>query len=148
MSFLSCAELAQRLGPSFSSEALERLRQLDPAGDEGLIGRLLQTYASSLASLLKEIEMGASDQDAQRVRRAAHTLKSSSATMGALDFSAQCLHLEKSLLGDTLSYSAESRPKSCNPVPLTDSAVPVIRAGYELLRSIESVLDLWAPTVG
>ena len=75
--------------------ALDRLRELDPHGKGGLIERVLATYARSLAKVLAELQAARSNNDEQGLRHVAHTLKSSSASVGALQLSALCADIER-----------------------------------------------------
>jgi HPt (histidine-containing phosphotransfer) domain-containing protein len=65
-------------------------------GDEGrafveeLVGDFVEDAPAQLASLRTAIDVG----DASEARRAAHTLKSNGATLGALRFSGLCRDLE------------------------------------------------------
>ncbi|MEO7244161.1 MAG: Hpt domain-containing protein [Rubrivivax sp.] len=80
-------------------EAIERLRQLDPDGSRGFIAQVLRTYEASLLhhlASLDEAELGhqpAADRVAE-VGRVAHTLKSSSASVGASTFAGLCAGVE------------------------------------------------------
>ncbi len=80
------------LGPALDPAAIERLRLLDPGGAQGLLERVLRAYETSLERHLVEIRSSRSDP--VRLQRAAHTLKSSSAAVGALDFSQRCAVVE------------------------------------------------------
>jgi HPt (histidine-containing phosphotransfer) domain-containing protein len=77
--------------------ALERLRELDPSGEGGLVARVLATYAGSLAKLLGQFDAARGQDDREALRHVAHTLKSSSASVGALQLSALCTDIEHSL---------------------------------------------------
>jgi DNA-binding response OmpR family regulator/HPt (histidine-containing phosphotransfer) domain-containing protein len=57
---------------------------------------LLETYLNSSVSLLKEIIQAELTQDADRLERAAHSLKSSSASLGAIFLADCCQQLEQS----------------------------------------------------
>jgi HPt (histidine-containing phosphotransfer) domain-containing protein len=79
--------------PVIDPEIIEKLRQLDPGDGNGMLTRVLQAYQLSLSGQLKEI--GGLDLDAERLARAAHTLKSSSAAVGATAFSGRCAEIER-----------------------------------------------------
>lgn len=81
-------------GATLDAAALARLRELDPSGGNGLVARVLQTYAASLERLTAELEQARAASDRITVRRVAHTLKSSSASVGALAFAALCAQVE------------------------------------------------------
>lgn len=76
------------------AEALARLVALDPSGTAGLVRRVLGTYHQSLARLLEQLQVARSEFDLQGQRHVAHTLKSSSASVGALALSALCAEAE------------------------------------------------------
>ena len=83
-------------GSTVLAEAsLADLRALDPGGQARLVHRVLGTYQGSLGRLVEQLrtarDAGAWDQTA----RVAHTLKSSSASIGALALSALCADIER-----------------------------------------------------
>jgi HPt (histidine-containing phosphotransfer) domain-containing protein len=79
------------------AQALAGLTMLDPTGANRLVQRVLSTYNGSLARLLQQIDEGQQRADAAAVRLAAHTLKSSSASIGALDLSRLCAAAEQAI---------------------------------------------------
>ena len=75
--------------------ALARLRELDPQGTNGLLARVIRAYFDSLAKLLPELEAAHRPVlDCDKLRQVAHTLKSSSASLGALALSQRCSRVE------------------------------------------------------
>lgn len=78
-------------------QAIERLRQLDPTGQQRVLERVLQAYQVSLGRHLADVEAALSQSNADQLARAAHTLKSSSAAVGALDFSQRCADIEQGI---------------------------------------------------
>ena len=79
------------------AKALAKLQELDPSGNSGLVARVLATYAQSLQRQLVALQAARHDADAQGQRHVAHTLKSSSASVGALALSALCADVEQRL---------------------------------------------------
>ena len=79
------------------AEALARLQALDPTGKAGLLPRVLSTYVLSLERQLGVLHSARLNADAQGQRHVAHTLKSSSASVGALKLSALCADIEHRL---------------------------------------------------
>jgi HPt (histidine-containing phosphotransfer) domain-containing protein len=77
--------------------ALNRLRALDPGNRTGLLNRVLQTYTLSLERMLRQWSAARAAGDASAMRSVAHTLKSSSASVGALGLSALCADVEARL---------------------------------------------------
>jgi CheY-like chemotaxis protein/HPt (histidine-containing phosphotransfer) domain-containing protein len=62
---------------------IESLRSIDPQGASGVLGRAIGLYIDSAPKLIEEIRGFRSGKDIKDVRRAAHSLKSSSASLGA-----------------------------------------------------------------
>jgi histidine phosphotransfer protein HptB len=85
-------------GPSapgvLDAEALARLHELDPGGKAGLVPRVLSTYTQSLQRLLEQLQQAREQSDTQTQRHVVHTLKSSSASVGALKLAALCADTE------------------------------------------------------
>lgn len=84
---------------ALDAQALERLRELDPDGRHGVVQRVLQTFVASLDKQLRLVAEARDRGDAVAVGNIAHMLKSSSASVGALAFSACCAALEKAIRG-------------------------------------------------
>ena len=84
-------------GSDLDPEAIARIRRLDPDGQSGLLARLLRTYLDALARELDRITLaldgGALEEAAQR----AHTLKSSSASVGASAVASAAAELEQAV---------------------------------------------------
>ena len=74
--------------------ALARLQELDPKGENDLLARVLKAYQASAARLMPQLESARLAGDRTAVRLVAHTLKSSSASIGALHLSQVCAQVE------------------------------------------------------
>ena len=72
------------------AQALANLAQLDPTGASKLLSRVLTAYRGSLARLLPQLTAARMSLDLGTLKLVTHTLKSSSASIGALDLSALC----------------------------------------------------------
>lgn len=83
--------------PVLDPAALANLAQLDPTGANRLMHRVLTTYRSSMARLLTQLAQARGQSDAASMRLVTHTLKSSSASVGALVLSALCSDAERAL---------------------------------------------------
>ena len=79
------------------AEALANLSQLDPTGANRLMPRVFTTYRSSMTRLLAQLAQARAHADPAGQRLVAHTLKSSSASVGALALSHLCGEAEKAL---------------------------------------------------
>lgn len=109
-------------------QSIERLRELDPGEQLGVLQRVLSAYRVSLGRHLDDIAEAFAQSDRPRLLRAAHTLKSSSAAVGALDLSALCADLEREA-GDS------SRP------PVDTGVEALIHEGRRVLVAVGAMLD-------
>lgn len=92
----------------FDAAALERLRELDPDGRHGVLQRVLTAFETSLSRMLVQLAGEREGGDAGVVASVAHTLKSSSASVGALALSQACADVERRLrTGEAGSLEAD-----------------------------------------
>lgn len=77
--------------------SLQRLHELDPEGTNQVVERVLRAYEGSLQRLLPQAAQAMREGDHDGVRHVVHTLKSSSASVGALELSRRCGELENRL---------------------------------------------------
>ncbi|MEX8519152.1 MAG: response regulator [Leptothrix sp. (in: b-proteobacteria)] len=80
--------------PVLDPVALERLRELDPSGQNRLVERVLKAFETSIERLGPQLDDGLHTRDPAAVRHVVHTLKSSSASVGALPLSQLCSDVE------------------------------------------------------
>jgi HPt (histidine-containing phosphotransfer) domain-containing protein len=83
---------------TLDATALGRLRELDPDGRNGVVRRVLGAFETSLVRQLAQLAQLAAEVDGGRaavVGGIAHTLKSSSASVGALRLTAACDEVER-----------------------------------------------------
>jgi len=85
--------------PVLDAASMAELRALDPDGKAQLVKRVLVTYQASLAKLVEQLRVARVDGAWEQVGRVAHTLKSSSASIGALGLSALCADIERLIRG-------------------------------------------------
>lgn len=118
----------QPQGTVLDPQALGRLRELDPRGENRLLERVLKAFETSVARLAPQLEESRRSGDRVGIRHVAHTLKSSSASIGAMALSQRCAEVE-----------AMIRLESTE---LPDLPLDSLRAELELvLKAIASVLD-------
>ena len=90
--------------PVLDAACMAELRALDPDGKAQLVKRVLATYQASLAKLVAQLQLARGEGAWDQVSRVAHTLKSSSASIGALALSSLCADIERLLrAGDSTS---------------------------------------------
>ncbi|HET6598994.1 MAG TPA: Hpt domain-containing protein, partial [Burkholderiaceae bacterium] len=101
------ASTAGELAPVLDPVALARLAELDPSGQSKLVERVLKAFQSSAARLLPQLDAASASADRPGIRLVAHTLKSSSASIGAMQLSNLCAHIENQI---RLEASDDLRP--------------------------------------
>ena len=79
------------------ADALARLRDLDPTGKTHLVERVLKAFESSSMRLGLQFQEARERGDLQGIRHVVHTLKSSSASIGALALARICAEIETSI---------------------------------------------------
>jgi HPt (histidine-containing phosphotransfer) domain-containing protein len=77
--------------------SLRRLHELDPQGTNRVVERVLRAFEASLQRLLPQAAQALGSGDHEAVRHVVHTLKSSSASVGALELSRCCSEIENRL---------------------------------------------------
>ena len=73
---------------------IERIREMEQRGAARLLERLINTYATTATKLMADAERAMAQRDAIMLRHATHTLKSSSANLGATALSRRFAALE------------------------------------------------------
>ncbi len=81
--------------PPLDADALARLRELDPGDANGLLDRVIKAYLDSLQRMLPDLAAARGPAGSlDTIRQVAHTLKSSSASLGAIKLSRHCAEVE------------------------------------------------------
>jgi CheY-like chemotaxis protein len=112
--------------------AIEAVRQLDPDGNDRLLSRLIALYRDDSSQLLADIDNGMKVGDPEAVARAAHTLKSSSANLGATNVAAIARKIETSArngdiaeLPTTMTQLRAQRTVALSELEALDNSVKV-----------------------
>lgn len=82
---------------ALDAAALARLRDLDPEGRHGVVVRVLTAYRAALTRQMAQLRTEQAAPQAATLAALAHTLKSSSASVGALALARACEALEQRL---------------------------------------------------
>jgi PAS domain S-box-containing protein len=88
----SAAQRGAAAGATLDESALENLRAL---GGEEFLAEVIETFLADAPTLLATLRSSLEAEDADELRRAAHTLKSNGSTLGAEGFSELCRELEQ-----------------------------------------------------
>jgi HPt (histidine-containing phosphotransfer) domain-containing protein len=105
------------------ASVIQGLRELGGEEDPGLLVELIDLYLSDAPQRMAEIESSLAAGDWKLLERAAHTLKSASANIGALGLSAICKELE-------------TKARSCDPQVCTS----LFRRSAESLERVQNAL--------
>jgi HPt (histidine-containing phosphotransfer) domain-containing protein len=116
---------------SLDAGALARLKELDPDGRHGVVHRVLTAFESSLLRMLAQLQVEMTPESGggnpQVVATIAHTLKSSSARVGALELAAACNDVER-------------RIRSGEPASLPDDIARLLAEGEDALVAVRAML--------
>ena len=88
-------ELADPEAAPLDVEALQALRDLQRPGRPDVLTRVIDLFVSDAPRLVAAMVGAAASNDAEALRHAAHTLKSTSANVGAVSLSANCREIEQ-----------------------------------------------------
>ncbi|MEO7055470.1 MAG: Hpt domain-containing protein [Caldimonas sp.] len=80
--------------PGLDDAALQRLRDLDPTGKNHLLERVMAAFESSSLRMSAQLAEARKTDDHDAIRLVAHTLKSSAASIGALELARLCAEIE------------------------------------------------------
>lgn len=72
---------------------IDDLRELERSGSPGLLGQLIDLFLKEADGHLGRLRESLASRDAHQFERAAHTLKGSCGTLGALAMSQRCAEL-------------------------------------------------------
>jgi len=98
--------------PVIDRSALDQISELDP-GDEGeLLNSIIDTYVENAEVLMLELSESVRDEALEDAVRAAHSLKSSSANVGARRFASLCAAMEKNGRNGSLQSVAANIDKA------------------------------------
>lgn len=75
--------------------ALDQIRAIQRPGSPDLLGKIIDLYLENSPGSLRQIRDAVAGQDGDALRQAAHSLKSSSANLGATELAAICKELEQ-----------------------------------------------------
>ncbi|MGB5161417.1 MAG: two-component regulator propeller domain-containing protein [Thermoanaerobaculia bacterium] len=86
---------APRSTSPIDASAIETLQTLESNGSPGLVARVIETYLRTSPEMIESMRQALDSDDAEAIERSAHSLKSSSATLGALELAELCKELEQ-----------------------------------------------------
>ncbi len=105
------------------SEVLDQIRQLEKQGQPSILDRIIDAYLEASPAVLAALLDGVKTSDAKAIEFNAHTLKSSSASLGASSFSALCKQLEHVGRSGVLDEAGNLMEKLQSEFPLVCEAL-------------------------
>jgi HPt (histidine-containing phosphotransfer) domain-containing protein len=120
---LPSGEVAAAARPVLDPQVLAQLRALDPVGANRLMPRVFETFRSSLVKLLSQLAHARAQSDAAALRLTTHTLKSSSASVGALLLSSLSAEAENVLRAGDLDQLPPALDRLVVEAARVDAAV-------------------------
>lgn len=119
--------------PAIDRQALDELEH-SVGDDRAFLRELVETYLEDAPRQIAALRSGIADGDVETTNRAAHTLKSTSASIGALGLSAMARELQTLTAPETTSAADLSEPD-------ITALVDVIATEYEGVRTeLESLV--------
>jgi two-component system sensor histidine kinase/response regulator len=102
----AAATVAPLLEPLINRQALENIRALSASNGDALLERVLQAYLEDTPAHLRTIRAAIDSGSTVQIRKAAHSLKSSSANVGADALAQRCREMEQLGRNDTTAGAA------------------------------------------
>jgi CheY-like chemotaxis protein len=113
-------------GVTVDAGALENLRKL---GGDDFLNEVIDTFLADAPTLIATLGASLAAQDADELRRAAHTLKSNGATLGAAGFSELCRALEQRAKSGWLEDASELVGRIEQEYRALEEALAAVRSG-------------------
>ena len=122
---LLAPETGGPVNSSIDQEVLDRIRTLERNGAPNLVSRLVGLYLQGTPPLIGQMRKACAEADAAAIRMAAHTLKSSSANVGAMKLHDLCKELESRAREQRIEDASER-------IALIEQEFTVARAALEV----------------
>lgn len=123
------SEISNLCAEVLDVKALQNLSDMLGPEAQTVMQEVIESYTADAPKLLEAIAVAISESDADSLHRAAHTLKGSSATIGAMRLSSLCKQL------DTLARSGSASPAPGWKQQMEDEYEKVKKALYSLMQS-------------
>lgn len=116
--------------PAIERKALDAIRDLAGHGTPDILDQIIRLYLDSTPELLSKLRLGLKKGHAEVVRTAAHTLKSSSAIVGANRLAELCKRIETAARSDAFTF---------DPVSMEQLDTEYARVRIALERALEDI---------
>ncbi len=116
-------------GDVLDPDAIEELRRIEAEAGKGLVDKVLEMYSSSAALLVSALVTALASDDADAAAMAAHSLKSSSANVGAFMLSRLCETIETLALSRRVAEAARQVDELQRQHAMVEAAIDALRVG-------------------
>jgi signal transduction histidine kinase/DNA-binding response OmpR family regulator len=117
-------------------KTIAALREMEDADNPTFVRSVMIRFVKDSANLLRQLQDGAANRDAQTIRQASHSLKSTSAVIGAISMSESCATLESAARDfdmSKVSLLVDEISRKYNAIlPAVDAVAGGARAEVEL----------------
>jgi PAS domain S-box-containing protein len=117
--------------PVMDDKALDKIRALQMEGEPDLLSEIIASYLGDAPVQLEAIHRAVAAGDAEGLHRSAHSMKSSSANLGATVLSSLCKELEEMGRSGDLRQAAQKCQQAQREFDAARRALEVIRSGAE-----------------
>jgi HPt (histidine-containing phosphotransfer) domain-containing protein len=114
----------------FDEVSIQRLLELDPAGKNHLLERVTRMLSTSVDKYLHQLEDAWRAEDLKTIKDVVHTLKSSSANVGALKLSQCCVDIEHALKDPKQTDLVTLIVKLRDSARTVQAALPLLLEGH------------------
>ena len=111
------------------NDAVQELRRIESESGGGLLDKVLATYSASSGTLVSSLVSALDEHDADAAAMAAHSLKSSSANVGAFTLSSLCDTIETLALSRRLNEAQRHVDELERQHAQVGAAIEALRAG-------------------
>ncbi|OPY12699.1 MAG: Signal transduction histidine-protein kinase BarA [Syntrophus sp. PtaB.Bin001] len=103
-------QIADQDSPAVNRETLDEIASLQPKDSKTILTKLISLYFDSSSKHIQNILDAVKNNDVATLQTAAHTLKSSSASLGAMNLSEKCKELEMMARSGDITGAADKFP--------------------------------------
>jgi PAS domain S-box-containing protein len=121
--------------PALDAAVIEQIRAMERRGAHRLMERLVETYVSTASRLVAQAAWALNSGDAPALQHAAHTLKSSSANLGALGLAQRFGALERHARAGALDAARADWTPAEQEYERVVAALQALAAGEETVTS-------------
>jgi HPt (histidine-containing phosphotransfer) domain-containing protein len=129
---------ARKVVSILDKAAVDGLRALETSDNPDLLTRIIDAYLDDTPKLIEKIKQALDADDMFEVAKAAHTLKSSSANVGAAELSDRCKQLEASARRGSVGMVRELLSDVENAYTSVESALVAERGPQQAETSVTS----------